>query len=95
MLKLTCTAWEEPFTTARNCGFFSRLLSTWAVHCRIGKSKLSWTRKLTYVADPTGGLQMINNKIGKINNKAFASIKWMLTALSGLLTTGFIIILET
>ena len=34
-------------------------------------------------------------KTGKIYNKAFASIKWMLTALSGLLTTSFIIFLES
>ena len=38
---------------------------------------------------------MRNNKTGKINNKMFASIKWMLTALSGLLTTGLIIVLES
>ena len=38
---------------------------------------------------------MRNNKTGKINNKAFESIKWMLTALSGLLTTGLIIVLES
>jgi hypothetical protein len=100
MLKLTCTAWEEPFTTARSCGFFSRLLSTWVVHYRTGKSKLSWTRKHTSVADATGGLQMKNNKTGKKNNKAFESIKfesikWTLTGLSGLLTTSLIIILES
>jgi hypothetical protein len=38
---------------------------------------------------------MSNNTIGKMNNKMFASVKWMLTALSGLLTTGLIIILES
>jgi len=38
---------------------------------------------------------MRNVKTGKINNNTLASIKWMLTALSGLLTTGLIIILET
>jgi len=38
---------------------------------------------------------MGNDKTGKITNKTFASIKWMLTALSGLLTTGLIIVLET
>jgi hypothetical protein len=38
---------------------------------------------------------MSYNKTGKIYNKAFSSIKWMLTALSGLLTTSFIIFLES
>ena len=30
----------------------------------------------------------------KLSNRMFAAIKWSLTAISGLLTTGFIVMLE-
>jgi urate oxidase len=43
----------------------------------------------------TGDLQMSNNKSNRMNAKTFASIKWALTAVSGLLTTALIIVLET
>ena len=32
--------------------------------------------------------------IDKLNNKTFSAMKWFLAMLSGLLTTGFILILE-
>lgn len=32
--------------------------------------------------------------VDKLGNKTFAMIKWFLTALSGLLTTGLIVMLE-
>ena len=38
---------------------------------------------------------MSNNNSNRMSNKEFTSIKWTLTAISGLLTTTLIIILET
>jgi len=35
------------------------------------------------------------NKLNNLSNRALAKIKWGLTALSGLLTAGLIIVLES
>ena len=52
-------------------------------------------QKIKSIVDLTGYIQMRNNKTFNIKDKAFTSTKWVLTALSGLLTTTLIIILET
>jgi len=39
-------------------------------------------------------LTMFFTNLDKLSNRTFAAIKWTLTALSGLLTTGLIVILE-
>jgi hypothetical protein len=38
---------------------------------------------------------MLFKWIDKLGNKAFSAVKWILTSLSALLTSGFIIILES
>jgi hypothetical protein len=83
-------------------GSFSSQLYTWAAHYRTRKLKLYWSRKDKSVSILIKGLQMRNNnticlgsnKTVCMSNKAFTSMKWMLTVLSGLLTMAFIIFLE-
>ncbi len=41
------------------------------------------------------GRDMFSKLIDRLSSRAFAAIKWALTALSGLLTSGFIILLES
>lgn len=38
---------------------------------------------------------MLSKKIDSLSQKAFNKVKWLLTAISGLLTTGLIIVLES
>lgn len=38
---------------------------------------------------------MLIRAIDRLSNRAFAAVKWLLTAFSGLLTTGLIIMLES
>jgi len=38
---------------------------------------------------------MLSEKIDKMSQRTFARTKWLLTALSGALTTGLIIVLES
>ena len=38
---------------------------------------------------------MLSKSIDRLSNRAFKKVKWLLTALSGALTTGLIIILES
>lgn len=38
---------------------------------------------------------MLIKAIDRLSNRAFAKIKWLLTALSGALTTGLIVVLES
>jgi hypothetical protein len=38
---------------------------------------------------------MISKTIDRLSNRAFAKVKWLLTALSGILTTGLIVVLES
>lgn len=38
---------------------------------------------------------MIFKTIDRLSNRAFAKVKWLLTALSGILTTGLIVVLES
>jgi len=38
---------------------------------------------------------MIFETIDRLSNRAFAKVKWLLTALSGILTTGLIVVLES
>ena len=43
----------------------------------------------------TGGKLMLIKMIDNLSNRAFAKVKWLLTALSGALTTGLIVVLES
>ena len=38
---------------------------------------------------------MLIKAIDRLNNRAFAKVKWLLTVLSGVLTTSLIIMLES
>lgn len=38
---------------------------------------------------------MLIKKIDNLSNRAFTKVKWLLTALSGVLTTGLIVVLES
>jgi len=38
---------------------------------------------------------MLFKAIDQLSNRAFTKVKWLLTALSGVLTTGLIILLES
>jgi hypothetical protein len=38
---------------------------------------------------------MLFKMIDKMNRRTFARVKWLLTALSGALTTGLIVVLES
>ncbi len=37
---------------------------------------------------------MLSKTIDRLSNRAFAKVKWLLTALSGVLTTSLIVMLE-
>jgi hypothetical protein len=43
----------------------------------------------------TGGKLMLIKMIDNLSSRAFAKVKWLLTALSGVLTTSMIVMLES